>query len=72
MDVYANVTLELKNVITVPSRCTVRNLFTQERITYYRGQTSPSPFEISAHFLFNRAVPGKTNFPLTVSTHTEL
>lgn len=74
-DVYANVTLELKNVIAVLPSCTIRNLFTQDRITYYpyyRGQTSSSPFEISAHFLFNRGVPGKTNTPLLTSIHVQL
>lgn len=74
-DVYDDVTSEFTNVIAVLPSCTIRSLFTQERITYYpyyRGQTSSSPFEISAHFLFNRGVPGKTNAPLLTSTHAQL
>lgn len=28
-----------------------------------------SPFKISAHFLFNRGIPSKTDSPHTASTH---
>lgn len=56
-------------MIAVLPTCTIRNLFAQERITYYQGQTSSSPFKISAHFLFNRGIPSKTNAPLTTPTH---
>lgn len=61
MDIYADSTLQLKCDCSAPGADYQESIYPRENYIVPR-QTSSSPSEISAHFLFNKVLPGKTTF----------